>query len=1490
MSPNDLGYASSIPMTLLEPLEDMATITTDLSQHCALPNALLEVSRARGVVPTPCFTMDQLSHFYQSAAERIERESGDVNKSKQVLKCGIENQVSEQLPAQMQQLMTFESYLSAGTAFWNFDSTAFFKLTVQERIERILAPVGMDEVLQQVATVLTQLIKKLSCEEKNAFRQILLQYTLQRKARLFEEIISLECMSSEFFEATSAGFEELITTTISTIESVDKIIDWDAVYEALETLSRQGSLQQSVSQERQACLETAMEDAHLGSLVEKHGRCVRYSELKNLSVADGQRLLKSMHGHAMRSGKRWSDAQWDELLSDLMTVALGVARLTKTDVDIQSVQLEYFQTLLRASKFSLAGSYMESNLDLEVAEEIAWKTGRELLCAITDLDNTASIEDTKRCFDLFPSSQRARKEANKLKALLSVRSSFGLILLPVELEQFQAQTELIERILSSSEKHYKKSQVFKNICSHLQFSDEDFFETWKMLGSMAIQHGDLHKAKELLHDLQERNLTQSWTLALDIVTEDRNQQYLSSKEQKELWSFIITNCNCQLQECIAQMKESFEDDTTIGASYDMEAFPCCDDVYFYFADEAHRNQMQQREGSFVEQKRDVYGFVHGALMSVNNKNNESAAFLRDVLESSPVEIADKLRQCPQYLKEGIQQDQLSEAFEHRIISLKQGDRLQTSCQRIQAILPGLDSEKFCGGSETEYRKQIIFELARYAAELLYVQERRDMQTRESTRSWEETLSVCFEQGEEFGVDAWSLHCHFVRSICSLVDGKFRSLEKAVIASEVVLVKKKDQYLKQVLESCWSAINNSFGVAFVLRIVVRCLDVNDPKCSAVLALLNEYASRITAMNDVCQDFDFRLPVRALLSTLVRQSCGFDLDWRPEMSELQALYSCLDETNYDSFDEMYQSLTQAGSLKDVQPDLLSSSYVLVCFFVKQTLSNSWTNQFQERPFWRKFVSALPAEDLSRLIDFAIFRNADNLLEAMASLSQATKEEIQSWCAQDAGHEQRKVFILFLEEAIERFSVEESYTQSVDVWKTELKRLRRLHAAQNLSGIGVHVSEDDFVVSVKNVVKQLVLEGNVYASVFEAIKNFAEQSGEDNSSDTLYQWIADALLNLTAEVLGNDFEQLKKIFSCLEASEDSLEIRDLQEKIWDKTLSLTKRHRPAKQIVEAMVSVLRKDIWQERCWNIKSEDKWILFSWTVFLRLEQLPEIKQTLELDPDSFSSSENVQRILNCVLSIKTPTSLVCLLLDALSTERSILSNEVNANYFCDFYSKSFHFALERQDPESVLRYLCHSRTKEEKNKHPILEEHAAMRLMSVFNQTSEILALCTGLLLPFPSVRQEAFNALDAVEGDENVLALLVHLKCGVKIGSLSMGALWLANIIQQCPPHHHVAQRWHALVDRESNANALTLPQPVEESVEAVSLSASVDGWDIDDDLAFGETDPGTQQENETAPSQSDGWSDMDELETALQSAAQCTGARLSTTALLTICLFPCR
>lgn len=1440
MTPEDFGYHPTFDNSWMEPLRDLEAFSIDAPSLNAFPDVLLHTLRSNGKLNTPKLSGEAVSAFYVMFAARIEQETGNLASAKNVLEFGKRHNV-EGLQQAIHNLEAFENWLSIGHVFWNWNSEAFAKLNTRQRIEHFFQSTSEDDIVPNVENVLVPMALKMHSEDKTAFAHCLFEYALCRKTTLFKDIVGLESIQDIFIENSTTGFQEFVKITVGAIETVDKISDWTIIYDALDDLNKRYA-QENTRMEKLQSMESILDNSSLGATLEKYGIHVTHLQMKTLTVEEGRRLLKSVLGNAVRSGTRWSDERWEVLLSDLTHLHLKICHRSNQEPNVEDVKLDYFQALLRASKFTLAEEFIATQEDLRKTEACAWETGREILCSITDLDSLDAIDHAKMCFALFPDSKRARDEVTKLKVLTFIRFQFGVVLLPLEFEQLQKRPDVVERILSKSEKMYKKRPAFLTVCEDLRFTDEEILESWKMLSAAALKYNDLRIAMELFSDLRKRDISQSWSLALDILTTDQKIEYLNTEDKTNLWRFVICHCDRQLQESIEQMKPAFVlepfrlDQTTVSK----DGFPSCKDALWYISDEIYRRSYKTANGSFVERKCKVYDFVREALLSVNNTSSEATAFVRLILELSPYEIREILKQHNQNIT---QLDALEiETFDQLLNSLEEQNRLQNHCQHIQMLLPGLDAKKFCDHANLEYRKQIILELSAYAGELLCLQS-KGRSIHDSKSNWRDALRIAIEEGEEFEVNDGMLYLRFVCSVCSVIDQPFEVIEAAVVEVESML-QNKTEYLQQLIQTTWQALDNPYGLAMVLRIVKRCLE--DHPC---VPLLDDFTDKILSRIKEFEDFDFRDIAFPVLSKIGNVLFKLRFEWNSDIPELQKVYQVLKDSNCDLLGDLYAIRYQIEAIlmgTQSSEEEISASLVHLCFIVKQ-----WIQEGKNLPlanaFWTQHVPYLSTEHLIGLIQFAILGQSSSLESCVKMLDNNILEHLRSWNNElDDKSSRIEDLICLLEIAIDHPNAP---TTLRDSWVRELKKLRQLKASQGFSNLGV-VSGDNFVENAERVIKRMILDLEPYQLVHQSITDFAQKSDETSQSDAIHTYIRTTIMKLLKEFVHGNWDELSRIVAFLDS--DLSGVQRLQEEVWDFCMeNLRESCFSNAAAISSVSAIIETRIWKNREWNIPSEHRWMVFSTKIALQCTQLQNV--TLQTFHSFEVASAELEKLVQ-----KFPPSTLCTILEKMSSAATLLGNEVNFEWLCPYYFATFRKALEAKNPELVLRCLCHhyTKTKVDSSAFPILTESQAQDLISEFKSLSTNLATCFGLLLQFESIQKKVVDQIWSMDGDGNTLAIVLNSNIKVDIDEGLNKGSWLMKVLRNSAPHPSLFPHWSKKTsDSEIHVNENEIDE------KANFDPGSMDGWDIDDDLNF-EAQPSTAI---PAPA-SEGWSDIEELEVTLQ------------------------
>eukprot|EP00210_Caulerpa_lentillifera_P008589 g8193.t1 len=1352
LTPDLMNFSPCLDPSLLDPIRPLEQFIQNQEVLSKVPNqVLMELHKSGSIKTIELFTEQELQDFYLQESDRIEAETGDLEHARQVLEWGIKKGVkTTQLQSRIHKIHIFQLWMKSGALPWDLKISTFSELTTKDRIQSYLDSITDSEIMEVLKEVLIPLGAELPpSSERTEFQKTLLHYLLKRDVLVFEELISLECTNGDLFGASVQGSIDLLSSVITAIESAEKIWNWKILTETLDLIVKQVTLlTRDTTESKNPVLivgQNLLEICQLGEVLGKYGISVEYQQIKYLDHSTSMKFIKSILSHAVRNGRHWTDTRWDECLSD-------VTSITQRTPSIKQEMLhdEFFQTLLRSGQFHKAQEFKEQNLDARIAEEISWKIGHELMCSLADLSDSKAVKEAIDCLNMFPESSRSKNEIRKLKSLEFLNTEFGVSLLPVELEQLESKTEVIKMILEASQHHYCHREALSRLSKELKFTDNEILESWKLLCRTALLQEDLLEAESLVKELQSRKIKQSWILALEVLEANKPVQILTQDQEQDLWILVISNSDQDLQDHLHQMHPAFPElDFSYSEFTRTGKYPSCEDALFYALDSDWRGQIRSQQDYNTVQKWRVYEFVCSVLNSVENQTPEDASLVRLLLESTPRSMKSQL----EHSGAGYQ------GLELDWNALVEQDHLEGNFQQIQTLLPALDGLRF--HKDSHYRHQVILELAKYAAELLYLQERPIQETRRGGGvNWEEVWSSAIEQGSKFGIETWELYSHFAVSLASLVDCPFSSVELVMESLEDTLKTRNSKFIQSLLNEAWDQANSVHGVAFILKIVQRMAQESKQQ------FLSTSACFILEWN---VELDLRIPVYLPLRKFVLKEFGFEFCWNPPLKELEFIYRNVKVESLENFLKLYSIF----ELVDADLEVTSSQVSSLCA-VKELLRDPWTDQILESSFWKTILLPLSDADLINLATFVVFKNPSNLQTRMESLSPEFIKSLDRWSPEKTDHSKlSKVFLESVMELLEGTSRLE--TQLVD-WRKELKRVKIQIASQGLEGMDSIITSEDFSENLKSLIKKLILDGKNFLEVFESIQNFCQSSDEHITDNEVMKYFKQSAMSFQQD------SEVLLLVSCLDCltSEKQEMVESVQQEIWNSFLS-------------------------------------------------QLGTIQ-----DPGGIKV-EKLEAFLLIAQKI-------------LQTSAKTVDDELDNEWFSAYYFKSFMQSFEAEDFQSIMRVLCQ---KQEQKPHPVLNPSQGEKLFDKMEGYDPKLAASVGLLLPYNNLHERAGDILLSL-GDAQTLAVLLQSEAEIQLSYLLESIEWLADILKYCPPHPTVFEQWIEEQDTKVPTEAKEEQQQKQQQDQE-----SNDGWDFDSE----------EEENDEEEA---GWSDVDELDTALEAMNQ--------------------
>lgn len=273
-----------------------------------------------------------------------------------------------------------------------------------------------------------------------------------------------------------------------------------------------------------------------------------------------------------------------------------------------------------------------------------------------------------------------------------------------------------------------------------------------------------------------------------------------------------------------------------------------------------------------------------------------------------------------------------------------------------------------------------------------------------------------------------------------------------------------------------------------------------------------------------------------------------------------------------------------------------------------------------------------------------------------------------------------------------------------------------------------------------------------------------------------------------------------------------------------------------------ILQREVWINRPWDIQSTECWLLFSWDVFFKLLSFDGLSF---LSRDCLNSKNALElKLMERLFDEQIPSETVYSILEVLhKTGKTVVDDELDSDWFSAFYFKSIMQDFEKGHFDSIMSILCQTEI-------PVLTRSDGERLFEKMEDSDPKLAASVGILLSYDDLHDRVEVLVNST-GDAQTLAVLLDRRVKIKFSGLLESTSWLSKLLQDSPPHPVVFHQWN---EEQETTDRQEGPQKDQDSV---------DGWDFDSE----------EEKNEQEADSEGGWSEVDQLETALEAMEQPTG-----------------
>eukprot|EP00250_Pteridium_aquilinum_P020730 c24921_g1_i2 orf=108-4601(+) len=256
-----------------------------------------------------------------------------------------------------------------------------------------------------------------------------------------------------------------------------------------------------------------------------------------------KQLILSMLSKFARRQPARSDAEWATMWDHLQRLQARAF----TFLNRQFLFMEYYSSLLKAGKFSLAKSQLKSLgnnlLSPEKTETVIIQASRDFFFSASSLDSL-EIEKARLCLNLVPESKSIAAELDYINTVTNKLPALGVLLLPMQVKQTKDPMEIVRKaLISSSSKGDLLVDDVLDIARSLGLNSEDqIAEVKEAIARQAAASGQISVALHFCLELMRRGYKAVWELCAALAR-GPELEGINLQVRKELLGFAISHCD-----------------------------------------------------------------------------------------------------------------------------------------------------------------------------------------------------------------------------------------------------------------------------------------------------------------------------------------------------------------------------------------------------------------------------------------------------------------------------------------------------------------------------------------------------------------------------------------------------------------------------------------------------------------------------------------------------------------------------------------------------------------------------------------------------------------------------------------------------------------------------------------------------------------------------------------------------------------------------------
>ncbi|XP_063006927.1 NBAS subunit of NRZ tethering complex isoform X3 [Melospiza melodia melodia] len=365
--------------------------------------------------------------------------------------------------------------------------------------------------------------------------------------------------------------DQLMITALECIYSCERDDQLSLCYDILECLPQRGYGPET---DKTKTLHDEVDELEqilsVAELLEKHGLQKPVSFVKDTrdSAEEARKLMVRLTRHTARKQPSVGEAQWKELLQDMLDMQQKVYRCLHSDTCYEI----FTESLLCSSSVDnihLAGQMMHCSVwsvDLPSSSkgkpqyrvsyarsiELVLAAGREYFNSSTSLTDSC-MELARCCLQLIEDSPSAVQEELDLIRALGYLEEFGVKILPLQVRLCSDRLSLIKDCLAQMSTNYKQPAKLLGLANLLRVAGDDQMErkgqVLILLVEQALSFQDYKAASMHCQELMATGYSKSWEVCSQL---GQSEGFQELGMRQELMAFALTHCPpCAIEALLA---------------------------------------------------------------------------------------------------------------------------------------------------------------------------------------------------------------------------------------------------------------------------------------------------------------------------------------------------------------------------------------------------------------------------------------------------------------------------------------------------------------------------------------------------------------------------------------------------------------------------------------------------------------------------------------------------------------------------------------------------------------------------------------------------------------------------------------------------------------------------------------------------------------------------------------------------------------------------